>query len=124
MEDVPIKAIDILLVIVAQKLKKQVDEFPLSKSIKDLVGAVRNQHFRMTRRFLAIFSKSSPRLLKRVKNFLLKRSVQRWEAASVVLSVNTVRALFLRVVSESLEAKCLVVSICRLSRAISARAGV
>jgi hypothetical protein len=120
MEDVPIKAIDILLVIVAPKLKKQVDEFPLSKSIKDLVGAVRNQHFRMTRRFLAIFSKSSPRLLKRVKNFLLKRSVQRWEAASVVLSVNTVRALFL----VSLEAKCLVVSICRLSRAISARAGV
>ena len=38
MEDVPIKAIDILLVIVAQKLKKQVDEIPLSKSIKDLVG--------------------------------------------------------------------------------------
>jgi fatty acid synthase subunit alpha, fungi type len=38
MEDVPIKAIDILLVIVAQKLKKRVDEMPLSKLIKDLVG--------------------------------------------------------------------------------------
>ena len=37
-EDVPIKAIDILLVIVAQKLKKRVDEIPLSKTIKDLVG--------------------------------------------------------------------------------------
>ncbi|EKM78079.1 hypothetical protein AGABI1DRAFT_61049 [Agaricus bisporus var. burnettii JB137-S8] len=37
-EDAPIKAIDILLVIVAQKLKKRVDEVPLSKSIKDLVG--------------------------------------------------------------------------------------
>jgi fatty acid synthase subunit beta len=37
-EDVPIKAIDILSVIVAQKLKKRVDEVPLSKSIKDLVG--------------------------------------------------------------------------------------
>ena len=37
-EDVPIKAIDILLVIVAQKLKERVDEIPLSKSIKDLVG--------------------------------------------------------------------------------------
>ena len=37
-EDVPIKAIDILLVIVAQKLKKRVDEILLSKSIKDLVG--------------------------------------------------------------------------------------
>jgi fatty acid synthase subunit alpha, fungi type len=34
-EDVPIKASDILNVIVAQKLKKKV---PLSKSIKDLVG--------------------------------------------------------------------------------------
>ena len=38
MEDVPIKAVDILLVIVAQKLKKRVDEIALSKSIKDLVG--------------------------------------------------------------------------------------
>lgn len=37
-DDVPIKAIDILSVIVAQKLKKKVDEIPLSKSIKDLVG--------------------------------------------------------------------------------------
>ena len=38
MEDILIKAINILLVIVAQKLKKQVDKIPLSKSIKDLVG--------------------------------------------------------------------------------------
>ena len=38
MEDVPTKAIDILLVIVAQKLKKRVDEVPLSKSIKDLAS--------------------------------------------------------------------------------------
>ncbi|KAJ6624064.1 fatty acid synthase [Mycena sp. CBHHK59/15] len=37
-EDVPIKAIDILSIIVAQKLKKRVDEVPLSKTIKDLVG--------------------------------------------------------------------------------------
>jgi fatty acid synthase subunit beta len=37
-EEVPIKAIDILLVIVVQKLKKRMDEIPLSKSIKDLVG--------------------------------------------------------------------------------------
>ena len=37
-EDVPLKAIDVLTVIVAQKLKKKVDEIPLSKSVKDLVG--------------------------------------------------------------------------------------
>ncbi|KAF8969171.1 fatty acid synthase [Flammula alnicola] len=37
-EDVPVKAVDILLVVVAQKLKKRVDEIPLSKTIKDLVG--------------------------------------------------------------------------------------
>jgi fatty acid synthase subunit alpha, fungi type len=37
-EDVPLKALDVLIVIVAQKLKKKVDEVPLSKSIKDLVG--------------------------------------------------------------------------------------
>ncbi|CAK5268309.1 unnamed protein product [Mycena citricolor] len=37
-EDAPIKSIDILAAIVAQKLKKGVAEIPLSKSIKDLVG--------------------------------------------------------------------------------------
>ena len=37
-EDVPIKASDVLNIIVAQKLKKKVEEVPLSKSIKDLVG--------------------------------------------------------------------------------------
>jgi malonyl CoA-acyl carrier protein transacylase len=35
-EDVPIRAVDILAVIVSQKLKKQLSEVPLSKSIKDL----------------------------------------------------------------------------------------
>ncbi|KAH7913599.1 hypothetical protein BJ138DRAFT_606981 [Hygrophoropsis aurantiaca] len=37
-EDVPIKASDILAFIIAQKLKKKVEEVPLGKSIKDLVG--------------------------------------------------------------------------------------
>ncbi|KAH9950013.1 fatty acid synthase [Amylocystis lapponica] len=37
-EDAPLKAVDILSVVVAQKLKKKVEEIPLSKSIKDLVG--------------------------------------------------------------------------------------
>ncbi|CAL1716945.1 unnamed protein product [Somion occarium] len=37
-EDVPLKATDVLHVIVAQKLKKKVEEVPLSKSVKDLVG--------------------------------------------------------------------------------------
>ena len=37
-DDVPIKALDILLVVVAQKIRKKVDEISLSKSIKDLVG--------------------------------------------------------------------------------------
>lgn len=36
MEDVPIRAADILASIVAQKLKKQLSEIPMSKSIKDL----------------------------------------------------------------------------------------
>src|SRR6267142_610722 len=35
-EDVPIRAVDILAAIVSQKLKKQLSEIPLSKSIKDL----------------------------------------------------------------------------------------
>jgi hypothetical protein len=38
-EDVHIKAKNILRIIVAQKLKKRVDEIPLSKTIKDLVCA-------------------------------------------------------------------------------------
>jgi len=37
-EDVPIKASDILLSIIAQKLKKKIEEVPTGKSIKDLVG--------------------------------------------------------------------------------------
>ena len=37
-DDVPIKASDILVAVIAQKLKKKVDEIPMSKSIKDLVG--------------------------------------------------------------------------------------
>lgn len=36
-EDAPIKAMDILTVIIAQKLKKKVEEIPASKSVKDLV---------------------------------------------------------------------------------------
>jgi fatty acid synthase subunit alpha len=37
-EDIPIKANDVLSVIIAQKLKRKVEEVPVSKSIKDLVG--------------------------------------------------------------------------------------
>lgn len=36
--DEPLKAVDTLRVIIAQKLKKRVEEVPLSKTIKDLVG--------------------------------------------------------------------------------------
>ncbi|KAG2076495.1 hypothetical protein BDR04DRAFT_694370 [Suillus decipiens] len=37
-EDAPIKANDILMSIIAQKLKKKIEEVPASKTIKDLVG--------------------------------------------------------------------------------------
>jgi len=36
--DEPIRALDILLIIIAQKLKKKIEEIPVSKAIKDLVG--------------------------------------------------------------------------------------
>lgn len=36
--DEPLRAIDTLLVIIAQKLKKRVEEIPVNKAIKDLVG--------------------------------------------------------------------------------------
>jgi 3-oxoacyl-ACP reductase-like protein len=35
-EDVPIRAVDILAVIISQKMKKQLSEAPPSKSIKEL----------------------------------------------------------------------------------------
>ena len=37
-EDAPIKSLEVLTVIIAQKLKKPANDVPLSKSIKDLVG--------------------------------------------------------------------------------------
>lgn len=37
-EDVPVKAVEILHALVAQKLKKTLDQVPLSKAIKELVG--------------------------------------------------------------------------------------
>ncbi|KAJ1846085.1 fatty acid synthase alpha subunit Lsd1, partial [Coemansia sp. RSA 2708] len=37
-DDVPVKAVDIIHTIVCQKLKKPLDEVPLSKSVKELVG--------------------------------------------------------------------------------------
>jgi fatty acid synthase subunit alpha len=37
-EDAPVKSLEVLTVIIAQKLKKPANEVPLSKTIKDLVG--------------------------------------------------------------------------------------
>lgn len=37
-EDAPVKAVDILRALVAQKLKKPLMDIPLSKAVKDLVG--------------------------------------------------------------------------------------
>ncbi|KAI0318372.1 hypothetical protein OF83DRAFT_1082945 [Amylostereum chailletii] len=42
-QDAPIKAIDILVVVIAQKLKKQVSEVPLSKSIKNGKSTLQNE---------------------------------------------------------------------------------
>jgi fatty acid synthase subunit alpha len=36
--DVPVGAVDILQALIAQKLKKQIADIPLSKAVKDLVG--------------------------------------------------------------------------------------
>jgi fatty acid synthase subunit alpha len=36
--DVPVGAVDILRALIAQKLKKQIADIPLSKAVKDLVG--------------------------------------------------------------------------------------
>lgn len=37
-EDAPVKAVDILRSLIAQKLKKQLTDIPLGKAVKDLVG--------------------------------------------------------------------------------------
>ena len=92
MEDVLIKAINI----VTQKLKKRLDEIPLSKSIKDLVGGkstLQNEILGDLQQEFALAPEKGEELPQYGVLFLV-----------------------------SLEAKCLVVSIRRLSRAISARA--
>jgi fatty acid synthase subunit alpha len=40
--DVPVGAVDILRALIAQKLKKQIADIPLSKAVKDLVGGKLN----------------------------------------------------------------------------------
>ncbi|KAG6893584.1 hypothetical protein C0992_009428 [Termitomyces sp. T32_za158] len=67
-EDVPIKALEILTVVVAQKLKKRVDEIPLSKSIKDLVGGKSTLQNEILGDLQQEFASAS----ERVKNFLSK----------------------------------------------------
>ncbi|KAJ7465337.1 hypothetical protein B0H11DRAFT_1733661, partial [Mycena galericulata] len=64
-EEVPLKAIDILSVIVAQKSKKRVDEVPLSKSIKDLVGG----KLTLQNEIWVTFSSRLPWCPRRVRNF-------------------------------------------------------
>ena len=41
--DAPVGAVDVLRALVAQKLKKQLQDIPLSKAIKDLVGGKRSR---------------------------------------------------------------------------------
>ena len=87
MEDVPIKAIDILLVIVAQKLKKRADEIPFSKSIKDLVGGKST----LQNEILGDLQQEFASAPEKGEELPLE---EHWEAASVVRLVNTVRASF------------------------------
>lgn len=44
-EDAPVKAVDVLRSLIAQKLKKSLADVPLSKAIKDLVGGKLNALF-------------------------------------------------------------------------------
>ena len=86
-EDVPIKAINILLIIVAQKLKKQIDEIPLLKTIKDLVGrklTLQNK----------IFNKSLQQHLRKAKNFPLRSWVPPLAVASTEAWASTAQAWF------------------------------
>ena len=116
MEDVPIKAIDILLVIVAQKLKKRVDEIPLSKSIKDLVGGkstLQNEILGdLQQEFASAPEKGEELPLEELGSAL-------GSGFSGALGKYST-GLISRVIGGK---KCLVVLIRRLSRAISARTG-
>jgi hypothetical protein len=51
--DEPLKAIDTLRAIIAQKLKKRIDEIPVAKAVKDLVGG---KSTLQVRRFSFLFS--------------------------------------------------------------------
>ena len=70
-EDVPVKSLEILAVIIAEKLKKLANEVPLSKSIKDLVGG--NQLCKM--RFSVTLVKNLAPPLRKVKSLRSRRLV-------------------------------------------------
>ena len=75
-EDVPIRAVDILALIVSQKLKKQLSEILLSKSIKELPTA--NRRFKT--RSWATFKASFHPPLTRVRSF-------RWRCLALPLDL-------------------------------------
>jgi fatty acid synthase subunit beta len=83
-EDVPIKAIDVLLVIIAQKLKEKIDEVPLSSRSRS--SSVANPLFKT--KSLAICNWNSPLRLRRARSFLSRNSGQRWVPDSLVTSGN------------------------------------
>ena len=113
-EDVPIKPVDVLAVMVAQKLKKTVNEVPLSKSIKDLVGA--SLPFRT--RFSVTCSSSSHPLRRRARSCPLRNLVRPCSPAAALAS--TLPASFL----VSSAARCLVASTLPLRENTSRQDGV
>jgi fatty acid synthase subunit alpha len=102
--DAPVGAVDILRALVAQKLKKSLQDIPLSKAIKDLVGGKNvlpivfmgierltthhqaNPHCKM--KFWEIWGRSSAPRLRSQKTHRLMNSVPRCRPLSTVNSVN------------------------------------
>jgi len=70
-EDVPVKSLEILTVIIAQKLKKPASEVPLSKSIKELVGGKST----LQKEILGDLGQEFTLLLRKVKSFRSRSSV-------------------------------------------------
>jgi hypothetical protein len=91
-EDVPTTAVDILLVVIAWKLKRKVDEIPLSKTIKDLVGGkstMQNEILGDQQGFASAPEKSLALILPRCQNANLSLPVSGTESDSDSIDIGT-----------------------------------
>ena len=115
-EDAPIRAVDILAVIVSQKLKKQLSEVPLFKSIKELSNGKSTLQNEIMGDLQGEFS-SAP---DKVRSFRWRSLALPSDLVTLAISAN----ILLVSCCVPLVARCLVASIFQVQNLISPRHGV